>query len=1039
MRTDQATKLSPASHPSVPIDLLGALLHHSSTAMFLSGWSRDHIEMNEQLREMLGSADAGPLREVLATDGIAGTVTHNSPLPAPPVIREHTVLRRSSGEPLSVEIIVEVFPGYFLGTVHPLDPAESPPQGTPGTATGVGIITFDLNNHVTGWNPAAADMLGLGATELSGTDIRHLVSPDGRRVMTDLLGQVKKGEHVDHFETFFSRKDGLPFDVVLSLAPFRSHRKILGGTMIARVNRKGVQAVGPARPSLRLAEKADELEAAHMDLHQAARGLIDQRHQYYELFDTIPYGHIITDKYGAITDINRSALRMLGLEKPFADRLPILVFIAPKDQSLIRTILLRMQRGTLDDVKEIDMSMQPDNGKLQPFAASLTVTATKHEGVVTGLHWTIRDVTERRQAEKALRRSERRFRGISEASSDFAYSITVGRDRTLSVSWFTKALETITGLPSSLLCQPNGWHWLCHPHDKGIFEEHLKNLLAGNSDVCEYRIVTSSGGVRWLRDSAQPRRDSRNRIVEIVGGAQDITERKLAEEALRESEERFRMTFYSIGDGVITTDTHGAIVRMNRLAESLTGWSETAARGLRIQEVFRTVDDASGGVLEDPVARVLREGNEIIQTDHMVLVDAKGKERPISANASPIRDARGDPTGVVLVFHDQSELKDLQDKLLLSHKMDAIGRFAGGVAHDFNNVLSIILGLATLIKRSLQPSDPLHGQIDTILNAAERSANLTKQLLAFARNQVVAPVPVNLNNALSSLLEMLRRFVGEDISLQLIPGQTLWNIRIDPGQVDQILTNLTANARDAIADVGSITIETRNTTITRDDCRGKKNLKPGEYVLLSLTDTGKGMDETVLPRIFDPFFTTKPRDKGTGLGLPTVFGIVKQNNGLVDVESRPGEGTSFRIYFPRFRGEVEVPAGEPEEVSLKGTETILVVEDEEQILNLFAQTLQDLEYNVIKAKSPAQAITLCREYEGHIHLLVTDVIMPGMNGRELAQHLAGFKPMMKVIYNSGYAAHMLAQRGIIDQGIRFLQKPFTPMELARNVREVLNA
>ena len=332
----------------------------------------------------------------------------------------------------------------------------------------------------------------------------------------------------------------------------------------------------------------------------------------------------------------------------------------------------------------------------------------------------------------------------------------------------------------------------------------------------------------------------------------------------------------------------------------------------------------------------------------------------------------------------------------------------------------------------------MHGQVETILCAAKRSANLTKQLLTFARKQVVDPVPLNLNSSLASLREMLQQFVGEDVSLRLLPGRDLWNIRIDPGQIDQILTNLTTNARDAIKDRGTITIETRNAVITDKDCCGRKDLHPGEYVVLAFSDTGEGMDETVLPRIFDPFFTTKPRGKGTGLGLPTVFGIVKQNGGYIDVRSKQGAGTTFEISFPRFHGAIEVADGEPEEISLKGSETILIVEDEVQLLDLFTQTLEALGYHVLRAQSPTEAIALCQEKNGEVDLLVTDVIMPEMNGRELAQRIIKEgKPGMKVLFNSGYPGQIVAQRGIIDQGANFLQKPFTPLELARTVSEVL--
>ena len=1049
MRTEQASARSAAAPQAIPQALIRVLLNQSHSGALLSDGSGQHIEINERLREMLGLSQEAPvdvsLNDFVTLDEIADRLPEATHLPETPTIVQQKDLRCKDGHLLPVEITIQIVPGgYLLGTVRVMTPAREDEETAQLLADVVSssndaILTLDPDGIITSWNTEARQIFGYRAEEVVGENAAMLALEDRQDELAGLFERIRKGEHVDRHETILKGKDGKHSGVLLTVSSLRTARgKMIGILTIARDTTMQKHAETHLRSVQVEQDKRDNLAAAHADLKQTADELVEQRHRYYDFFDAVPDGYVVTDSHGAIFDINRAGLKLLGIEKPFAERIPILVFIAPKDQESIRTILTRMQRGIFDEAKEVDVTIQPRDGRVPPFAACLTVSATKHNGTLSGLHWMIRDVGERRKAEEALRLSEQRFRQISELSSDFAYSMNVLPDNSITVAWFTEALEDVTGFPSSTICKPNGWYWLCHPHDKPIFEAHLAKLLTGQPDTCEYRIVTRTGSVRWLRDSAHPKRDDRERIAEILGGAQDITERKHAEEALRASEERFRMTFYSIGDGVITTDIHGTVVRMNHLAESLTGWGEANAHGKPIHEVFRVINEESAEPVEDPVARVLRQGNAITLTNHMLLISKDGSQHPIAATASPIRDSRGETTGVVLVFHDQTELKELQQKLLLSHKMDAVGRLAAGVAHDFNNILAIILGLATLMKKNLRSSDPLNGQIGTILNAAERSTNLTKQLLAFASKQVVAPVPVNLNDSLESMKQMLTRFAGEDISLHLLPDKNLWNIRIDPGQIDQILTNLTANARDAISDTGTITVETGNVVVSLEDCLGKKYMRPGECVLLSFTDTGKGMDETILPRIFEPFFTTKPREQAPGLGLPTVFGIVKQNNGWIDVQSEPGVGTTFRIFFPRFHGEVDVAAKQGEEISLRGTETVLLVEDEEQILDLFAQTLGDLGYSVLKAASPAEAITLFREHKAQIHLLVTDVIMPGMNGNELAQRLKEVKTDLKVIFNSGYPAHIVAQRGIIEQGMNFLQKPFTPPELARCVRKVLN-
>jgi CheY-like chemotaxis protein len=303
---------------------------------------------------------------------------------------------------------------------------------------------------------------------------------------------------------------------------------------------------------------------------------------------------------------------------------------------------------------------------------------------------------------------------------------------------------------------------------------------------------------------------------------------------------------------------------------------------------------------------------------------------------------------------------------------------------------------------------------------------------------VIAPVALNLNDSLAALHNMLTRLIGEDISLTLKSANDLWNIKIDPSQVDQILANLTTNARDAIGDTGRIEIETSNIVIDEAYCKDHLDFLPGEYVMLAFSDTGTGMDRATMLRIFEPFFTTKPKGEGSGLGLATVFGIVKQNNGFINAYSEIGKGSTFKIYLPRFHGEIKEPVEKPEEIPLKGTETILLVEDEEQLLDLAKSSLEVYGYTVHTAKSPGDAIVLCERSAKKFDLLITDVVMPGMNGKELSERLHSVKPGMKVIFMSGYTADVVAHRGILDERVDFLQKPFTPLMLARKVREVLN-
>ncbi len=387
----------------------------------------------------------------------------------------------------------------------------------------------------------------------------------------------------------------------------------------------------------------------------------------------------------------------------------------------------------------------------------------------------------------------------------------------------------------------------------------------------------------------------------------------------------------------------------------------------------------------------------------------------------------------------EDERQKLEVRLQHAQKMESIGRLAGGVAHDFNNMLGVIIGQTELTMARLSPEDRIYADLQRIYQAAEHSAQLTRQLLAFARKQLIRPKIVNLTEAIASATEMLKRLVGEDIELNWLPAEDLWPVEIDPGQLDQILANLCVNARDAITGGGVISIEAVNTTIDDPRFAGQEALLPGDYVRISVSDTGCGMDETTLAHSFEPFFTTKGTGEGTGLGLSTVYGIVTQNKGAITVYSEPGKGTIFRIYLPRHQGGTS--AGERPRETQKvpsGRETILLVEDDQAILEITANMLRALNYSVLTADRPEAALEIARN-KGTIHLLLTDVIMPEMNGPELARRLRACHPECRVMFVSGYTANIIGHHGVLHDGIHFLQKPFTFRELAERLRQALAA
>jgi two-component system, cell cycle sensor histidine kinase and response regulator CckA len=422
---------------------------------------------------------------------------------------------------------------------------------------------------------------------------------------------------------------------------------------------------------------------------------------------------------------------------------------------------------------------------------------------------------------------------------------------------------------------------------------------------------------------------------------------------------------------------------------------------------------------------------------------APGKDGVIHLEviSSPIKDEEGNIIAGIESVRDITAQKNLEEQLRQFQKIESVGHLAGGVAHEFNNMLGVILGYAELAMDKVDPAQPLYVDLKEIRRAAERSADITRQLLAFARKQMITPKVIDLNETIETLLKMLRRLIGENIDLLWVPASGLWSVKADPSQIEQILTNLCVNAREAIEDVGRITVETANSTLDDIYCETHAGCISGEYVRISVRDTGCGMDKQTMAHIFEPFFSTKDVGQGTGLGLSMVYGAVKQNKGYVDFASEPGQGTVFTIYLPRYvvAGTTGWESGERAEAPAEvGRETILLVEDEPTILKMITTMLQRLGYFVLAASTPSEAIRLVEGAVAEIHLLLTDVIMPEMNGRDLAERLVPIKKGMKCLFMSGYTSDIIANQGILVEGIPFIQKPFSQKELTDRIRKVLN-
>lgn len=516
------------------------------------------------------------------------------------------------------------------------------------------------------------------------------------------------------------------------------------------------------------------------------------------------------------------------------------------------------------------------------------------------------------------------------------------------------------------------------------------------------------------------RREQRGRVA-----------RQLADSALRESEERYRRIIETTHEAVWLLDANTCATFVNRRVETLLGYASHQLLGTSLLDF---VHEASRATVQNTIGtRPLSDSSQV----EARLVRSNGKDLWVLLDATPSYDGLRH-TGYLVMAMDISQHKRLEEQLRQSQKMEAIGSLAGGVAHDFNNLLSVILGYADMVLDELKPGDPLRADMEELLRAGGSARDLTKQLLAFSRRQVLEPRTLDLNQTLRSMEHMLRRLLREDIELSFLTSPELGKVFADAGQLEQIVMNLVVNARDAIAESGKIAIETTNAQLDAEYAAAHHGVKPGPYVMLAVTDTGTGMSAATQERIFEPFFTTKDKDHGTGLGLSMVFGIVKQSGGHIWVYSELGKGTAFKLYFPRTEGTVEERNTLSEPLTLRGTETVLIVEDQEQVRTLMRVILRRHGYNVLEAPNAGEALLICERFSAKIHLLLTDVIMPRMSGRELAERLAPLRPDMLVLYVSGYTENTVVHHGMLDAGVEFVQKPITPDALARKVRQLLD-
>ena len=903
-----------------------------------------------------------------------------------------------------------VNPAYMTRQVHELDSEK----GVRGHITSLNPI--NPGNAADPWEAAALRQFEAGVPEV--TEVTAIGDGTSLRLMRPLVTEAAclnchaaQGYRVGDVRGGLSV--AVPFDGFASAIDAQRRRLLATHVLIGLVGLVG-------------------LWGGNRRLRRSEQQLVESEGRHRSLFEHMRHGAFRQPADRHMVAVNSAALEMLGVDRETflrrrsdspewdvvdeqgvplpPERFPSNV-AARTGEAVAPTVL-----GVLDERRRrrrwVEVSAVPESS-MRP-GATPEVVVTMH------------DITARRLAEAALKASEREHRALVEGLPD----IVVRLDREGRYLYVSPQFEAFSGrtaaevlgrTPREIGVPPE----ICDTWDTAI------SLVVAEGAAREVQIVLDGAGGQRTFDCRFVPEGEGGQVHSVLAICRDVT-------AHRQAEQRYALLFQSMLEGFalheIVLDAAGApvdyrFVAVNPAFERLTGLDAAQLIGRTVREVMPDIEQ-----------HWIDRYGEVARTGEPCMFESYARALDKHFEVTAFRPAPGQ---FACIFSDVTDRKRaaaererLVEQLGQANKMESIGRLAGGVAHDFNNQLCVILGHTETALQQVSPSHPLREHLAETHAAALRSAELTRQLLAFARRQPVAPRLLDLDEAVANSLGMLRRLIGEHVELRWRPGGPLWPVELDPSQLDQLLTNLCVNARDALDGGGEVLIETRNLTLDEAACLAWDQAVPGDHVLLAVTDNGSGIDEAVLPHLFEPFFTTKPAGRGTGLGLATVYGVVTQHGGAIRVRSRVGEGTRFEIVFPRRAGTAATEHGTPATAG-GGNETVLLVEDEPALLRLGTLLLTRLGYRVISAPRPEDALRLADEHAGAIDLLITDVVMPGMNGREVAARITARDPRVKCLFTSGYTADVVAHHGVIDAGVHLLEKPFSLDRLAAAVRAVL--
>ncbi len=768
------------------------------------------------------------------------------------------------------------------------------------------------------------------------------------------------------------------------------------------------------------------------DRKQAEEALRLSEEKYRLVVENAREAIIITQDV-KILFVNRVAIDMIGYSNDISTSKPFTDFIHPDDRDMVVDNHIRRIKG--EEVPPVySFRVISQDGTVIWVELNATLIQWKERPATLNF---LNNITERKKAEEELRKSEENFRRSLD-DSPLGIRIVTAEGETI---YANRAILDIYGYDSVEELKKVPLRQRYTPESYADFQIRNEKRRQGKFSPSEYaiRILRKNGEIRHVQ--VFRKEVIWNGVKQFQVIYHDITEQKRIEEELKKSEEKYWLTFSSTSDVIFTVDSELKVSNITPSVEKILGYKPEEL----LNQPFKNLNLMTPESRERAIANVMRvlSGEDVPITVYEFIT--KDGIRGIGEiTGSPIIQ-ENKIIGVTCVARDVTERKraeeereKLQAQLLQSQKMESVGRLAGGVAHDFNNILTTILGRTALAMKRCKPTGPIHAHLKAIEKSTLRSADLIRQLLAFARKQTVAPKVLDLNDTVANMLKIIQPLIGEDINFAWIPGANVWPVKIDPTQIDQLLANLCVNARDAISGVGRIAIETENAVFDDAYCTVHHGFNPGEYATLAVSDDGCGMDKDVLDHIFEPFFTTKEVGRGTGLGLATVYGIAKQNEGFINVYSEPGKGSTFKIYLPRFVGEAMEPTVESTAETPKGRgETVLLVEDDVEIRDVSQIMLEQLGYKVLTASTPGEALRQAKDKTAEIELLITDVVMPEMNGRDLAKLLGEIRPGLKCLFASGYTANIIAHQGILDEGVHFLKKPFSIKDLAIKVRQAL--